>query len=250
MGTVIAVNGKGGTGKTTVASLIVDYIASKELGSLLAVDADPNSMLADMLGVKIDETMVGVVDETSSVKDAIPAGMTKDRFIEMRVQESIAEADDFDLLSMGRPEGPGCYCYVNSVLRNVLNDVTKGYSFLVIDNAAGMEHISRRTERVIDRLVLVSDYSIMGIRSSVKIESLAKEMGIKIGRSFLIVNRLSGPINLLKNEIDASGIPLAGTIPYEEELVCLSLEERPISKLKSTTVKSSISNIMRRILEK
>ena len=190
MGTIIAVNGKGGTGKTTVASLIVDYIASNRLGSLLAVDADPNSTLADMLGLKIGETMVGVVDETSKMKDAIPGGMSKDRFIEMKVQESIAEADNFDLLSMGRPEGPGCYCYVNSVLRNVLNDVTKTYSFLVIDNAAGMEHISRRTERVIDRLLLVSDYSIMGIRSAARIASLAKAMDIKVGRSFLIVNKM------------------------------------------------------------
>ena len=248
MGTIIAVNGKGGTGKTTVASLIVDYIAANRLGSLLAVDADPNSTLADMLGLKIGETMVGVVDETSKMKDAIPGGMSKDRFIEMKVQESIAEADNFDLLSMGRPEGPGCYCYVNSVLRNVLNDVTKTYSFLVIDNAAGMEHISRRTERVIDRLLLVSDYSIMGIRSAARIASLAKAMDIKVGRSFLIVNKITSSLNSLKNEIDASGIPLAGTIPYDEEFIGLSLENMPISKLKSGNVKTAMADIMKKVL--
>ncbi|MBI5143876.1 MAG: carbon monoxide dehydrogenase, partial [Candidatus Omnitrophica bacterium] len=224
------------------------YIAANRLGSLLAVDADPNSTLADMLGLKIGETMVGVVDETSKMKDAIPAGMSKDRFIGMKVQESIAEADNFDLLSMGRPEGPGCYCYMNSVLRNVLNDVTKNYSFLVVDNAAGMEHISRRTERVIDRLLLVSDYSIMGIRSAARIASLAKEMDIKVGRSFLIVNKITSSLNSLKNEIDASGIPLAGTIPYDEELIGLSLENMPISKLKSGNVKTAMADIMKKIL--
>lgn len=248
MGTVIAVNGKGGTGKTTVASLIVDYISSKGIGSLLAVDADPNSTLADMLGVKLGQTMVGVVDETSSKKDELPAGMTKDRFIEMKVQEAIAEEENFDLLAMGRPEGPGCYCYVNSVLRGVLNEVTKGYDYIVIDNAAGMEHISRRTERVIDKLVLVSDYSVMGIRSSARIEKLAEELGIKVGRSFLIVNKLIGRLNSLKAEIDSSGIPLAGTILYDEELVCLSLENKPISELKSDKVKKSVADIMKKIL--
>ena len=120
MNTTIAVNGKGGTGKSTVAGLMVNYLASKRAVSILAVDADPNSTLSDVLGIKIDQTMVGVVDEASKNKDELPAGMTKDRFIEMKVQESIGEGNDFDLLAMGRPEGPGCYCYMNSVLKNVL----------------------------------------------------------------------------------------------------------------------------------
>jgi CO dehydrogenase maturation factor len=110
MGTIIAVNGKGGTGKSTVTGLIVDYLAAKKLGTILAVDADPNSTLSDVLGIKIADTMVSVIDQTSKDKDNLPSGMTKDRFIEMKVQESIGEADDFDLLAMGRPEGPGCYC--------------------------------------------------------------------------------------------------------------------------------------------
>ncbi len=249
MGTIIAVNGKGGTGKSTVAGLIVDYIASKKLGSILAVDADPNSTLSDVLGIKIDATMVGVVDETSKEKDNLPAGMTKDRFIEMKVQESIGEGEDFDLLAMGRPEGPGCYCYINSVLRNVLNDVIHGYDFLVIDNAAGMEHISRRTERIIDKMVLVSDYTVIGVRSCIRIYALAKEMGIKVGKFFLIVNKLSGPLDPLKNEITSSTIPLAGTIDYDEELLRLSLANRPVSELKSDRIRSSVENIVKNILE-
>lgn len=249
MNTIIAVNGKGGTGKSTVAGLIVNYIASNSMGSVLAIDADPNSTLSGLLGIKIDETMVGVLDEVSGKKDKIPAGMTKDRFIEMKVQESIGEGDDFDLLAMGRPEGPGCYCYINSVLRNVLNDVIHGYDFLVIDNAAGMEHISRRTERAIDKMILVSDYSVIGVRSCIRIYALAKDMGIKVGKFFLIINKLAGPIDPLKDEIYSSRMPLAGTIDYDEELLSLSLANKPVSGLKSDKVKESIKNIMNNILK-
>lgn len=249
MGTIIAVNGKGGTGKSTVAGLIVDYLAAKKVGSILAVDADPNSTLSDVLGIKIEDTMVGVVDKTSKDKDNLPGGMTKDRFIEMKVQESIGEGDDFDLLAMGRPEGPGCYCYINSVLRNVLNDVIHGYDFLVIDNAAGMEHISRRTERAIDKMILVSDYSVIGVRSCIRIYALAKDMGIKVGKFFLIINKLAGPIDPLKDEIYSSRMPLAGTIDYDEELLSLSLANKPVSGLKNDKVKESIKNIMNNILK-
>lgn len=249
MNTIIAVNGKGGTGKSTVAGLIVNYIASNAMGSVLAIDADPNSTLSGLLGIKIDETMVGVLDEVSGKKDEIPAGMTKDRFIEMKVQESIGEGADFDLLVMGRPEGPGCYCYINSVLRNVINDVARAYDFLVIDNAAGMEHISRRTENVMDRMVLVSDYSVIGMRSCARLYALAKEMRIKVGKFFLVVNKLAGPLDPLKGEMGSLGIPLAGTITYDEELQRLSIDDKPVSELRSDKVKDSIKGIMKNILE-
>ncbi len=250
MGTIIAVNGKGGTGKTTVAGLFIEHLASSKRGKILAVDADPSCALAGALGVELEQSMVGVCEECSSKKDELPAGMTKDRFIEMRVQESIVEADTFDLLAMGRPEGPGCYCYVNTVLRNVLAKVTGHYDFLVIDNAAGMEHISRRTERVMDRLVLVSDYSVIGIRSSRQIYGLARQMGIKIGKPYLIVNKVSGPLDALAKEIDASGIPLAGTIGYDEELLRQSLESKPVRGLQSARVRDSVTSIMEKILER
>lgn len=245
---IIAVNGKGGTGKSTVSGLIVDYIASNRMGSVLAIDADPNSTLSYLLGIKIDQTMVGVLDEVSRNKDNIPAGMSKDAFIEMKVQESIGEGNDFDLLSMGRPEGPGCYCYVNSVLRGVINGVARNYDFLVIDNAAGMEHISRRTEAVMDRMLLVSDYSVMGLRSCVRLHGLAKEMGIKIGKFFLVVNKMTGPLDPLKDEAASLDIPLAGTINYEEELQCLSINDRPVSELKSDRVRNAVRCIMKNIL--
>ena len=151
---------------------------------------------------------------------------------------------------MGRPEGPGCYCYVNSVLRDVLASVTKTYDFLVIDNAAGMEHISRRTERMIDRLILVSDYSVIGVRSCKQIYSLAKELGIKVGKAYIIINKVSGELAPLKKEIEDTGIRLAGTVEYDDELLKLSVEGRPVSELGCEAVKSSIAGIMKSILEK
>ena len=131
--------------------------------SVLAIDADPNSCLAESLGVDAVSSIVGVCEEISKNMDTIPRGMTKDRYIEMKVQESLIETEDFDLLLMGRPEGPGCYCYVNNLLRDIIGDITKSYDFIVIDNAAGMEHISRRTTMEITKLVLVSYYSSIGV---------------------------------------------------------------------------------------
>ena len=144
-------------------------LARRKAGSVLAIDADPNSCFAEALGVTGASTIVGTCEEIARHLDAIPAGMTKDRFIELRVQESLAETARFDLLVMGRPEGPGCYCYVNNLLRDCIAEMTRSYDIVVIDNAAGMEHVSRRTMRDMDRLVLVSDYSIPGIRSARRI---------------------------------------------------------------------------------
>ncbi len=190
---------------------------------------------------------MGVVEEISKNMDKIPAGVTKDRFIEMRVQEALAEKDGFDLLVMGRPEGPGCYCYVNNLLRDITARITKNYDFVVIDNAAGMEHISRRTVRSIDKLLLVSDHSIFGIRSAKRIYDLAKELDIKIKDSFLIVNKLSGPIDSVSDEVKLTGLRFAGTIPYDVKMQKLSLEAGTVFQFEDSTIKHSIESIMRNI---
>jgi CO dehydrogenase maturation factor len=199
------------------------------------------------LNVRGTETIVGVVEEISKNMDKIPAGVTKDRFIEMRVQEALAEKDGFDLLVMGRPEGPGCYCYVNNLLRDITARITKNYDFVVIDNAAGMEHISRRTVRSIDKLLLVSDHSIFGIRSAKRIYDLAKELDIKIKDSFLIVNKLSGPIDSVSDEAKLTGLRFAGTIPYDVKMQKLSLEAGTVFQFEDSTIKHSIESIMRNI---
>lgn len=236
-------NGKGGTGKTTIASLLVAHLVSNKKGSILAIDADPNSCLAESLGVRDAQTIVGICEEVSKHMDKIPSGMTKDRYIEMRVQEALTESDGFDLLAMGRPEGPGCYCYVNNLLRDIIGRLTSGYDFVVIDNAAGMEHISRRTMRETCKLVLVSDYSIPGIRSAKRIYELAKEMGIKMSGAYLVVNKVSGPLDALKDEIKSTGLKDVGDVPYDEELVKWNISNRPIFEFKDKIIWSKIKEI-------
>ena len=180
--------------------------------------------------------------------DKIPQGMTKDRFIEMRVQEAVIEAGDFDLLVMGRPEGPGCYCYVNNLLRNIIGKLTSGYNFVVIDNAAGMEHISRRTAGEMTALLLVSDYSIAGVRSAKRIYDLAVELGIKMSGAYLVVNKVSGPMDMLKGEIEDAGITDIGEIPYDEALVKWNISGRSVFELKNDRLHSKISDIIKKII--
>lgn len=242
-------NGKGGTGKTTIAALLVAHLAANKKGSVLAIDADPNSCLADALGVAKPQTIVGVCEEISKQKDRIPAGMTKDRFIEMRVQESLAEEKGFDLLVMGRPEGPGCYCYVNNLLRDIIGRVAKAYDYVVIDNAAGMEHISRRTAGVVNSLLLVSDYSVNGVRSTKRIYDLAKEMKIKMGGAWLVVNRVDGLLSELDDEIGKTSLAFAGEVPYSDKLAKWSLSNRPIFELNDTGIKRRICEIFERLME-
>ena len=182
--------------------------------------------------------------------DNIPAGMTKERFIEMRIQEALVEEKGFDLLVMGRPEGPGCYCYVNNLLRDLMARVIKNYDYVIIDNAAGMEHISRRTMRTIDKLLLVSDYSVIGIRSARRISELVKELGIKVGAARLVINKVGGLLEPLQGEIRATGVKFAGAIPYDASVEDWSISNEPVFALKSITIKDKIREIFTEIMER
>ena len=236
-------NGKGGTGKSSIAALLVAYIIKRKLGSVLAIDADPNSCLADNLGVAKPDTIVAICEEISKNLSKIPAGITKDRFIEMRIQEAINEGKGFDLLVMGRPEGPGCYCYVNNLLRGIIGNITKNYDFVIIDNAAGMEHISRRTTGEMNKLLVVSDYSIPGVRSARRIYELAKELGIKINGAYLVINKVSGPLAPLTGEIATTGLEIAGSVPYDEEMVEWNISNKPIFDFHDETIRNEIEGI-------
>jgi len=231
-----------------LSALLVRELVERSAGSILAIDADPNSCLADALGVKGVDTIVGICDEISKNMEKIPAGMTKNRYIEMRVQDAIIELNDLDILVMGRPEGPGCYCYINSLLRTIMDRVTRSYDFVVMDNAAGMEHISRRTAGSIDRLLLVSDYSIQGLRATKKIYELAKSLGIKIGSAWLVVNKVSGSMEAIKSEVEGVGLALAGTIPYEDRVAESGVSGRSVFELVSDNIKDSVSKIVDKLL--
>jgi len=234
MAKVIAMAGKGGTGKTTIAALIVRLIREKKLGSVLAIDADPNSNLGEVLGVDPGENIGKILDEISANPDKIPSAMTKGRFIQLQVQSAIQEEEGFDLLSMGKPEGPGCYCYVNNVLRGIMAKLINDYDYIVIDNEAGLEHLSRRTTRFADVLIAVSDATAVGLKSAKRIMDLAKELKFYVKESFLLINRLNNKSNDLK--IKDTGLDYLGGLPTDPEIEKLSIEGKSIFNLKSDSL--------------
>lgn len=220
------------------------FLAERKMGSILAVDADPNSTLADTLGVKSVVSIASVVEDVAGSMGNIPAGMTKERYIDMRVQEAILEESDFDLLVMGRPEGPGCYCYVNNLLRELTSKIIRNYDFVIIDNAAGMEHISRKTAGSVSKMVFVSDYSLIGIRSAKKIYELAKDIGIKMREKFLVINKASGDISKFSEEIRTAGLELAGTVAFSEEIERLSAEKGSLGGMKDKIIEEVARNVI------
>jgi CO dehydrogenase maturation factor len=245
MGCVIALAGKGGTGKTTVAALIVRIIKEKKLGSILAVDADPNSNLAETLGLKPKDTVGSILDDIAAHPEKVPSGMAKDRFIEYQIQTSISEGDGFDVLTMGRPEGPGCYCYANSVLRNIVGKLIKDYDYVIIDNEAGLEHLSRRTTRSADAMVVVSDASAVGLRAAKRIKELVKELKIATKKDLLIINRIDRDIE--KEKIKGLQLNYLGFIPQDSQIEKISLDGASLLELDKN---SSSIRALRSIGEK
>lgn len=245
MGYTVAITGKGGTGKTTVASLVIDYLKAKKKGTILAIDADPNSNLAQTLGIKVEEDIAGVIDKISKNPDSIQAGMSKNEYIEYRTQTAIAESDSLDILVMGRPEGPGCYCYVNNLLRNLMGKFIRDYDYVVIDNAAGMEHLSRRITPKADCLVLVSDETPVGIRAVERIYELAKELSLSINKTVLFINRSNHtPDTKMLKDLK---IDYIGVIPFDKELFALAVKDKAIINLSQ---KSEAKKAIWRIADK
>ena len=229
----IAVSGKGGVGKSTFAALTVRYLA-RELGkTVLAVDADPNATLGAMLGVAVDASVADIREETLEKKDAIPSGMSKDQFVEFRIQQCIVEERGFDLLTMGRPEGPGCYCFVNSLLRRYLERAAEDYPYVVIDNEAGMEHLSRRTDGAVDLLLIVTEPTVVGAETAGRIADLARKMRLRVGRKAVVVNRVpaEGVAEAARERLDATGLAVVGEIPADPAVAQCSASGRPLFDL-------------------
>ena len=191
MSYLIAVSGKGGVGKTTLSGLIVSRLIARNCTPVLAVDADPNMCLDSVLGVTVTST-IGAIREEAKVFAAkgMAAGVSKQDWMEFKIAECLVEADDFDLIAMGRSEGAGCYCYANNVLKNAIEKVSKVYPYIVLDNEAGLENLSRRIVQSVDLLVMVADPSSRGLQTVVRLHQMTGEMNIKYDKLAIIVNRL------------------------------------------------------------
>jgi CO dehydrogenase maturation factor len=241
----IAVSGKGGTGKTTLAGMIICFLLDKRKGPILAVDADSNSNLNEVLGVKVRST---IGDAREMMKKDVPVGMTKDIWFELKVQESLTEAKGFDLIAMGRPEGPGCYCAANTLARKCLDLLTGNYQYIVIDNEAGMEHFSRLTTRDVDLLFIVSDSSQRGILTASRIRDLIHELDLRIVREVLVINRVQGnPDPQIYEEVKKQNLELGGILPVDEEVYRYDSEGKPTIQLP---LESKAVQAARKIFEK
>ncbi len=248
----IAMAGKGGTGKTTTASLIIRYLIQHELVPVLAIDADANANLADGLGIEVRETVGQVLASFNESKLRIPPGLTKGAYLEMRLNDTISESSNVDLISMGRGEGTGCYCYPNTVLRKFIDQLLPNYSFMVMDNEAGLEHLSRGTTEHIDHLVITADHSIKGARTAVRILELVKELNLKVLKQSVLITRSSDGIDLqIYKELEKAGTKPLAAIPEDENITRWDMERLSLLGLPydSKAVKA-LDGIMPVILNK
>jgi CO dehydrogenase maturation factor len=235
---IIAIAGKGGVGKSTFSSLLIKTITEKVDNIILAVDADSNSTLAQMLGVKVEQSIGDLREEFLKEKDSLPQGMTKHEYVQYELQLAKTEGDKFDLITMGRPEGPGCYCAINNILRTYMDALSDKYQYIVIDNEAGMEHLSRRTTKEMDKFFIVSDFTPIGLETAERIVELAKEMKIKIKDIYLIINRIpreSMEHPRVKELRNSGNFKAVFTIPQDDQLINHAFEGKPIIELPDSS---------------
>ena len=245
----IAVAGKGGTGKTSIASLIIRHLAKSGPGPILAVDADPNANLGESLGLKTEQTIGSIIASFNQVKINIPPGMTKEAYLEIKLHEAIAESRGIDLISMGRGEGPDCYCYPNVLLRKFIDSMAKNYAYVVMDNEAGMEHLSRRTTQNVDALLLISDHSVKGARTIVRLKELVAELKLTVAKELAIINRAPDRLEpSVAAELEKVGItPII--IPFDQEVYEYDIKMKPLLDLPDTsTAVRTVSDLMAKIL--
>ncbi|MGE5224554.1 MAG: AAA family ATPase [Omnitrophica WOR_2 bacterium] len=257
MTTTIALAGKGGVGKTTVAALVVKYFVEQHAGPILAIDADPSTNLNMALGLDLDCTVGDIREDLltqvkasltagGAAMGALPGGQSKRDYLDYQIRSSLAEGESCDLIAMGRSEGAGCYCAVNHNLREVVDAISRNYRYVIIDNEAGMEHLSRRTTRDVQYLFIVTDPSQRGLVAAERIASFRSELDIHIENAGLILNRVFGEIPLpFMKRIDELGIPLLSVIPADQELAELEFLGNPVTSLSNQSpVFKAITSMM------
>ena len=245
----IAVAGKGGVGKTTICGMTIDYLVSGGKGPVLVVDADANCNLNEVLGVEV-ETSLGEIREEmarAELKGTIPSGMTKADYADFKFSSAIIEEDDFDMLVMGRTQGKGCYCYVNGVLKTQVDKYAKNYSYIVMDNEAGLEHVARGTLPKVDTMLLISDCSRRGIQAAARVAEIVAEMELNPAQMGLVVNRApEGKLDQgVMEEIEKHGLKLLGVLPQDEGVYRCDCAGEPSAKLpESNPVKAAVKEMM------
>ena len=248
----IAVAGKGGVGKTTTCGMMIDYLCKKNRGPVLVVDADANANLNEVLGVEL-ETSLGQIREEmaqAELKGTIPKSMTKADYAEIKFSSALIEEDDFDMLVMGRTQGEGCYCFVNGMLKRQMDKYVPNYTYVVMDNEAGLEHVARGTLPHVDTMLLISDCSRRGVQAVARLAEMVREMNLNPGRMGVIVNRAPGGIldEGVKAEIDKHGLELLGVLPQDEDVYRCDCNGDPSAKLPdSNPVKTALRGILQSI---
>lgn len=233
----IAVAGKGGTGKTSITSLVIRYLLKHAAGPILAVDADANANLGESLGLEVTGTVGQVLDDFQKEKINIPAGMTKEAYLEIKLNEAVVESKNIDLLTMGRGEGPECYCYPNVMLRKLIDTLAANYAYVVMDNEAGMEHLSRRTTQDIDDLLLVSNHSVKGVRTLRHLRELMNQLRLRVKRQWVLINAVPQGVMepLVAEEVAKQELGPVIIVPYDEEVYHYDLQLKSLLELPNSS---------------
>ncbi len=246
----IAVAGKGGSGKTTVASLVIRYLKKNGLGPILAVDADPNANLGESLGLSIRQTVGAIIATFNEEKINIPPGMTKEAYLELKLNDAMVESQGLDLVTMGRGEGPACYCYPNLLLRKFMDSMAGNYRYIVMDNEAGMEHLSRRTTQNIDELLLVSNHSVKGIRTIARLKELVDELKLVVRRHSVIINMVPDGLDPhVREELTRLGMEPAAIIPLDEAVGESDMAMKPLLDLPDCRATNAVDTLMAELLK-
>lgn len=232
----IAIAGKGGTGKTTIAALLSRALMARGLKPLLAVDADPNSCLPERLGVQLDRSIGQLREELRNEPDKVPAGIAKSEWVERLINEEITESTGFDLIAMGRQEGPDCYCYINNMLRTCLEKIEGNYRAVVIDNEAGLEHLSRRTNGRVDVMLVVCQATRLGARTAMRVVELMRSLELDIGVAYLVLNQADGPLDAeLEASFGETGLEILGRVPVDPALAEAELHRESLLTMEPGT---------------
>ena len=251
MSCVIAMAGKGGVGKTTVSALVVRYLTKHLKDPVLAIDADPNSNLGETLGLTIEKTVGDVREDFMKDPQGVPSGMDKVLYLEMLMNQVLIEQKDFDLLVMGRQEGQGCYCMVNNILNRFAEELENNYKYLLVDNEAGMEHLSRRTSGKVDMLLMVTDYALRGLRAVGRINEMLGDLKLDVRQKGLVVNRAPDQLNqAFLDEVAQIGVPLLCTIPQDDHLLEFDMEQRSMLELPDDSpAVLAVDNLMEKVMQ-